>query len=359
MLQERITDKEAICLFIVFVLGSSLILGVGGDAKNDGWISGIVGIFMFLPMLFIYSRILSLFPGKDMFDILNLTMGSILGKLIGVLYIWYAFHLGALVLRNFGEFINIVAMPETPMFVPILAMGMLCIISVRLGIEVLGGTAAYFLPLLFFILIVVQILAIPELHLSYIKPILGNGIIPVLKGGFAAFSFPFAETVVFIGVFGSLKTKHSPLRVYLWGTLISSGIIVIVTFRNIAVLGNMLGSFYFPSYAAVSRISIGDFIQRIEVTVAIVFIFGVFVKSSICLLSVCRGIGNIFGLKDYRSIVIQTGLLMIYFAYTIYDNSMEMKYWAFKVYPFYAFPMQAILPGIIWILSEIKAKKVH
>jgi spore germination protein KB len=60
---------------------------------------------------------------------------------------------------------------------------------------------------------------------------------------------------------------------------------------------------------------------------------------------------------DYRSIVIQIGLLMIYFSYTVYDNSMEMQYWAFKVYPYYAFPFQVIIPIIIWILAEIKTRK--
>jgi spore germination protein KB len=80
------------------------------------------------------------------------------------------------------------------------------------------------------------------------------------------------------------------------------------------------------------------------------------VKSSICLLVACKGIQKVFNLKDYRSIVIQTGLLMVYFAYTVYDNSMVMKYWAFKVYSYYAFPFQVILPLIIWGVAEIKRK---
>jgi spore germination protein KB len=130
------------------------------------------------------------------------------------------------------------------------------------------------------------------------------------------------------------------------------------TIRNIAILGNMLGSFYFPSYEAVSMISINNFIQRIEVSVAAVFIFGVFIKTSICLLVACKGIGKMFNLNDYRSVVIQIGLLMIYFSYIVYDNSMDMTYWAFKVYPYYAFPMQVIIPIIIWILGEIKVKKI-
>lgn len=357
MQTEKITDKEAICLLIVFVVGSSLILGIGGEAKNDSWIAGIVALIMVIPMLLIYSRILSLFQGKDLFDILNITLGKVIGKIVAFIYIWYAFHLGALALRNFGEFINIVAMPETPMLVPLFCLGLVSIIAVRLGIEVIGRTTTYFLPLLLFTLVVVELLAIPQLHLNYLKPILGNGLIPVLKGGFSTFSFPFAETVLFIGILGSLKTKKSPFKVYYWGISISGVIIIITTIRNIAVLGNMLDSFYFPSYAAVARINIGDFIERIEVSVSFVFIFGVFVKSSICLLVACKGIGKMFNLKDYRSIVIQTGLLMIYFSYIVYDNSMMMNYWAFKVYPFYAFPLQVILPIMIWILAEIKARK--
>lgn len=358
MQKEQITDKEAICILIIFIIGSSLIIGIGGEAKNDAWISGIAGIVMVIPMLLVYSRILSLFQGKDLFDILIIIFGKVIGRIVTFLYIWYAFHLGALVLRNFGEFMNAVALPETPMFVSLFCLGLVCIIAVRLGIEVLGRTTAYFIPLIFFVLAVILLISIPQIRLDYIKPVLGNGIIPVLKGGFSTFSFPFAETVLFISVFSSLKTKKSPLKVYFWGVLISGIIIIIVTLRNIAILSNMLGSYYFPSYQAVRMIRIGDFIQRTEVSVSLVFIFGVFIKSSICLLVTCKGIEKMFNLKDYRSIVIHTGLLMIYFSYIVYDNIMTMSYWAFKVYSYYAFPFQVILPIIIWILAEIKGKKI-
>lgn len=357
MQKEKVTDKEAICILIIFIMGSTLIIGSGGQAKNDAWISGIVGVIMVIPMILIFSRLLSLFQGKDLFDILNIILGKTIGEIVSILYIWYAFHLGALVLRNFGEFINTVAMTETPMFVSLLSMALICIIAVRLGIEVIGRISAYFIPLLLFIIIFVQFLGVSQLQLNFLKPILGNPVSNILKGGFSTFSFPFAEAVLFMGVFSSLKTKKSHLKVYLWGILISGSILIIITIRNIAMLGNMVGSFYFPSYAAVSRIHMGEFLQRIEVTVSIIFIFGVFIKTTICLLVACKGIGKVFKLENYRSIVIQTGLLMSYLSYIIYDNIMVMKYWAFKVYPYYAFPFQVILPIIIWILAEIKVRK--
>ena len=49
MQKEQITDKEAIYILIVFIIGSSLIIGIGGDAKNDAWISGIIATIMLFP----------------------------------------------------------------------------------------------------------------------------------------------------------------------------------------------------------------------------------------------------------------------------------------------------------------------
>ena len=279
--------------------------------------------------------------------------------MVSILYIWYAFHLGALVIRNFGEFINTVIMPETPMFVPMLCLGLVCIAAVRLGVEVMARTSAFFLPVVLLILAAVQVLAIPILHFNYLKPILSHGFFPVLKGGFSIFSFPFAETVLFIGVFFSLKTKKSPYKVYFSGLFLAGTIIVFVSIRNILALGELLGKFYFPSHAAVSRISVGDFLQRIEVTVAFGFAICAFIKTSVCLLVSCKGIARLFNLDDYTTVTIQTGLLMIYFSQIVYDNIMDMKNWAFTVYQYYAFAFQVVFPVIIWIFAEVKKKKMH
>jgi spore germination protein KB len=357
MEKEFVNDKEAICLLISFIIGSSLILGTSGQAENDSWIAAIFGIAMAVPMVLAYARIMSLYQGQDLFDILIALLGKAAGRIVGALYIIYALHLGALVLRNFGEFMKIEALPETPLFISMFCLGIVSIIAVRLGIEVMARTCTFFLPIVFFILFVVELLTISQFHISYLKPVFGNGLIPILQGSFSAFSFPFAETVLFIGIFSSLRTKQSPYKVFRWGFLIAGFTLVAVIVRNIGVLGNMRGSFYFPSYEAVSKIKIGDFLQRIEVTVSFVFFFGVFIKSSVCLLAASKGISKIFNLKDYRSIVIQTGLLMIYFAYIVYDNSMQMNYWAIKVYPYYAFPFQVVIPLIVWIFAEIKARK--
>jgi spore germination protein KB len=358
MRREQISDKEAIFLMIIFYIGSSFILGVGGGAENDAWISVIVGITMSAPMILIYARLLSLFPEKGLFDIIDWAFGKIIGKLFALFYIWYSFHLGALVIRNFGEFINTVAMPETPMFVPMLCLIIVCMVAVKSGIEVMGRISAAVLPLLFVIFVAVQLMGIPKMHFHYLKPILGNGILPVIKGGFSVFSFPFAESVLLMGVFFSLKTKKSPYKVYLLGTVAAGILIVIIIIRNIAILGVTYTKYYFPAHIAVSMINLGDFLQRIELSVAVIFVFGVFIKTSICLFVLCKGIAKLFNLTDYRTVVIQCGLLMLYFSIIVYDSIMEMTDWAFKVYAYYAFPFQVIFPLVLFAVVEIKLRKM-
>lgn len=357
MRKELITDKEAICLLMIFLFGSSFILGIGTESKNDAWISGIIGLLMAIPIILIYSRILALFPGKDLYEILEIIFGKVISKVFAVLYIWYSFHLGALVIRNFGEFVGTVAMPETPMFVSMLCLVIVTILGVRSGVEVLSRVSAYLLPVILFIIFAVLILGFPLLDFSNIKPYFGNGWRKIFIGAASTFAFPFAESVLFMGIFSSLKTQKSLYKVFLIATIIGGSLIILITLRNILTLGGIQGKIYFAAHVAVSRISIGDFLQRIEITVAIIFVVGAFIKTSVCLLVMCKGIAHLFHLSDYRAIVIQSGLLMLYLSYSVYDSIMEMTNWAFKVYFYYAFPFQVILPVMMIVLAEIKIRR--
>jgi spore germination protein KB len=226
------------------------------------------------------------------------------------------------------------------------------------GIEVLGRFSQFALIILALIIFTVVTFGIKEAKFDNLRPFLYNGFSPVLSSSFSVFSFPFAETVLFMAVLDFSKEKNHPFKIYYYGLAIGSFFVLFITIRNILVLGtDLINQVYFPSYAAVSLINIGDFLQRIEVTVAVVFLFAGFVKLSVCLLAAGRGVDYIFKIGNCRQIVAPIGLLMMVTSCILYQNIMEMMDFAFKVYRYYAFPFQVILPVIIWIGAEIKAKK--
>lgn len=358
MKKEVISNKEGICILTLFIMGSTLVLGSGGKAKQDVWAAILIGIMLAVPIILIYARILYLYPGKSLFSIMNEVFGKIIGNILSLLFVWYAFHLGALVIRNFSEFIKIAALPETPVFVPSMLLVLLCIWSVKEGIEVLGRWSHFVLPILISIILVIVVLSMSMANLHHLLPVLYDNWKPVFEGAFSVFSFPFTEVVVFFLIGNVLNQEKKVAQVYLSGLLIGGIFVLIIAVRNMLVMGeSFVNRFHFPTYTAVSLINIGDFLQRIEILVSVVFLFAGFIKISICLLAVSKGIASILRISSYRDLVVPIGLLMMILSYIIYESITEMTDWAFNVYKFYAFPFQVILPLIIWGGVEIKQKR--
>ncbi|MBL4932493.1 GerAB/ArcD/ProY family transporter [Clostridium paridis] len=359
MNKETLSNTQAICTMNLFLMGSTLLLGAGAQAKNDNWISIIIATLLAVPLVYIYSRIQILFPNKSLFDIFNTLFGKVLSKVFTILYTWYFFHLGVLVLRNFGEFLGTQAMPETPMLVPVITLSLLCIWAVKSGLETVGRSSKILFLTCILVIIIIQFLALSKESLPNIKPILKNGWNPVFSGAFSAFSFPFAEIIAFMGLPYFYKDKVNPFKVILISILGSGLLILLIALRNILVLGPCnLTNTYFPSYIAVSRIHVGDFLQRIEVSVSITFVSSVFIKINICLMAASNGLKSLFGLSSYKTITFQLGLLMAYFSYFIYGNIMEMVFWALNIYQYYAFPFQVIIPIFVLIVAKVKKPKL-
>ncbi len=356
--KEIIPAGQSISIVILFIIGSSLFMGASGQSGNSNWIALIIAMTLTVPLLLIYARLHVLFPGKDLYDMLISVFGAYFGRALSCLYIWYALHLGALVLRNFGEFSKTVALTSTPMIAPMLIIGLLCVWVVNAGMEVLGRSAKFLVLFTLAVIIVVQLLVVPKYEIHHLKPLLDSGWGTVFATAGGSFTFPFAEIVVFLGAFTVLPKKGSAARVLLSGVLVAGTIITGISVRNLLVLGpDILSSLYFPSYVAVSRINVGDFLTRIEGSAAIVFVTALFVKVSLCLYVSCNGIAKVFMLKSYRSVVLQMGLIMVYLSDFIYIDIMQMQYFAYHIYKIYALPFQVFIPLTLWATAEIKARR--
>lgn len=287
MKNEIISERQSIILIALFIIGSTFLIGSGGAAKPDAWIAVVIAISCSSILLLMYSRILSLYPGKDLFDILQIVMGKFLGKFISILMIWFAFHLGALVLRNLSEFTSILIFPDTPVIVPMLFLTLLIIWCLKEGIEVLGRWPEFFIWIVLLISLFVTVFLIPEININGLKPILNNGLAPLLNGAFSSFCFPYGETVVFTMIFSNISKIKNYKKTFIIGLLIGGGILFLATIRNLTILGSeTISRIYFPTSMVVSLIHLGSMVQRLEILVVVAFLICLFVKVSICTFAV-------------------------------------------------------------------------
>ena len=235
--KELITERQGLAMMVLFIIGSTLVVGVSDAAKQDNWLSVILAMIMALPILMLYARLIHLFPGKDLYTIIHQVLGPIAGKAISLLFVWYAFHVGALVIRNFSEFLSEIALTETPQYFIQLVFVLLCIWAVKGGIEVLGRWTSFVFNILLVVIIGLILMSLTKINFANFTPILDKGFRPVIDGAFSVFSFPLAETVVFISILSFLKPGASGYKVYNLSLLIGGCIVLVSRFQKYCGFG--------------------------------------------------------------------------------------------------------------------------
>jgi spore germination protein KB len=357
MPDQPIKGRQSAAALVMTAFGSSAVLGVSSGVAQDSWISLILGALIAVPALIIYARLIRLHPGANLFEMFAKAMGRVAGKIATALMAWYALHLCALVMRNFSEFLHITSLFATPQQAVLALFLVVSGLLARGGGNALGKWSVIIFPIVMSMVAITIVMSLNIFNYSFIFPIFAHPVSDIARTGFQVFSFPFAETVLFLGIADQLEPRENPYSIYLWSNLISAAVLLLITFRNLFALGSIvMQTSYFPSYMAARIITIGDFISRIEGSISINFILAGITKAALCLMVASRGIAHLIGIADWRSLVYPCGFLALALALTMYADTMQM--YAFVLYyPYYALLFQAVLPLLAWAFSEVRARR--
>lgn len=356
MKKEVITTKQAIAIMLMFILGSALIHVASTKANQDFWVSYVFVIIITLFVFFVYSRIISLFPQKNLLDINKFLFGKIAGSIIYGSYVFYAFSLGVFVTRHFTEFIQISSLPETPQYAFAICIILVSIYIVKNGIETLGRWSLFSLPIIIFIFLFTIFFSVYLFNPGNLKPIFQSDFSLIADGTFNSFSLPFGESVIFLLLLDSLQNGKKSLKVFYISMAIGVTIIMLAIFRNILVLGVENNKLLVnPSVSAVSIIQIRSFVERMEVITTMIFIICGLAKVTICLMGACRGTAKLLKLDSDRPVIAPLGLLMLMLSCNVFENLSHIIEW-FNVYRVFFLPIQIIFPLVTWITAEIKIK---
>ncbi len=357
MKQDQMTMSQALFTIVLFNFGSSVVMGITTKICQDAWIAIILALVPTVPLFFLFGRIMRLFPEKDLFEIMQLLFGKIIGNLLVVLFVWYALHLAALVLRNFSAFTQISSLPETPQLPIMILMALITVYLARSGMRALGKWSTAVIFFVLFVVVFTFAAVAPQLKLDALLPFMEHKPAAVAETAFQVFSFPYAESVMFLGLAAAVQKGDNPYKIFFYALSIIVGVFILVFLRNQALLGaTMTELTYFPSYVAVRLLEVGDSLARIEGSISSNFVLAGIVKITVCLLAASRGIAHLFQLEEYRPIVLPVGMLALALCAIVYRSTMEM--FAFlRYYPIYAFPFQVAIPVTVWIAGEIYIRR--
>ena len=355
-MRDKITPRQAVCMLILYELGSSLVTGGSMKAGQDSWLTALIGLGMSVPLLLVYARLHALCPDGDLYDMACQALGKAAGSAVTLVFSLYVFHLGALVIRNFTEYIQVLSLPETPQPVCAACIALLAYFSIRSGLEVPARSAEFITPVACAVVGILLALAAKNMDISNLRPVLDHDPRLLLSDGFASLTFPFGESVLFLSVFCAVKEPSASYRkCYLWGVLLAGAVLTVLIAANIAVLGVPIArALFFPSYETVGMVDVGNFISRIEVLVSGNFIIFGLMKVTVCLYVGSRGFSRVLGGKGFKTTAAVAAAGMIVFSQTVYGSTMQM-FTFLNTYKRYAPAFEIALP--LLLLTALAAKK--
>lgn len=362
MEKVKISTTQLFVLVVLFEMGSAILVGIASGAKQDAWIAVLLGLIGGIIVFLVYYRLFVYYPDLPLTSYLQEIIGKWAGRFIGGLYVVYFLYCASRVLRDFGELLTSTIYNSTPLFVINSLMIMTIIYAIHKGFEVLSRVGEIFFGVVYVTAILGMLLIVFSglIHLGNLKPILENGLKPVIKTFLTqTITFPFGEMIVFTMLLPFLRDKKKAKIVCLSGMILSGINITITVIVNISVLG--VAHFYrstFPLLTTVGRIQLADFIERLDVLFMLYLIIGGFFKIAIYFYAAVAGAADIFRIPNQRKIGFPLGLIVLFASVTIASNYAEHIKEGLVLVPLYLhWPFQIIIPSSLLIIAFFRNKK--
>ncbi|MDF2652584.1 MAG: spore germination protein [Paenibacillus sp.] len=328
-------------------------------AKQDAWISILVGSVGGAALTFFIVHLSLLHPNQTLVEFSQTLLGKWLGRMIVLPYFVAWYTLSVTVLRQFGEFYHLILLDRTPLWVILFIITGVAIYLSYNGITGIGRFSGIAGPVLYLVLIIIFILGLGNLKWIRLLPVYSDsGWVTILKGALPHASFLAESFMLLVIVSFMHNPQKAPSRSIL-GISIVSFITVITTIMVITVFGpNFSVKLRTPSFMFMRTIDILDFIQNIDVFIIILFIFGAIAKLSLYLFITSYELANWFKMKNWRSIIWFGAPAIFIMALLIPDkpsiDDLYLKFWEYVIFPICGIG----IPLLLWIISVVKKKPV-
>lgn len=359
----KISIRQFMILVCLFTVGSSILImppGLTIIAKQDSWMAAIIGMGVGLLLVWLYAYLGSLFPSQTIVEYSEMILGKWLGKIISVLFFSYAFLLSALVLRNIGDFLTTQIMPETPIEFIHVAFLVAVIIGVQLGLEPLARTGELFFSLTIFLFLILVLFTFPEVEADNMKPVLEKGIKPIVLGAFSFLGTPFLELIVFLMILPYINEPKKAGKAFFIGTFYGGVILIVIISLTLLVIGTDLTARHiYPSYALAQKISIGNFLERIEVIMAMIWFTTIFFKLTVCYYASALSLAQILNLTQYRSLLIPLGMIMVVLSLVAYPDIIYFRNIIGRIWAPYAMTFGLIIPVLLLAVAVFRKIRIR
>lgn len=340
------------------MLGNALFVAFGivtilNKSKQDAWITMIIATFLSIIPILVIIYIINYKPDKDIFQKLDALFGKIFGKIVSFIIACYVLFMLFMVVWSTTYFALTQYLSKVPFLFLSLLFIFIAVYAVSKGIETIARANEIMLFMALFIIVVISLSLGKFINLEQLKPILTEGIKPIIGHSILALSYAFPPLLTLSAIpKDSLVDGQKYSKYLLIGFAISVFFIVIVTFYIVSINTIHLAEiFRYPEYYVQFKIDVAGIFEGVENFLTLHWMFNSVIMMIMCIFFLNRYIKDTFKLNEGKKLNIITlivGIIVAYGSGKLFPNSEVGVEFMRKVYPVY---ISGSLFGLLIIIS--------
>ncbi|MCR2806780.1 GerAB/ArcD/ProY family transporter [Paenibacillus soyae] len=358
----RISIYQLFAMTFIFQLGTTIIFGFGGSAGRDAWISELISCCLGVCMILVYLLLMRMNPGLTLVEWFPKQFGRWIGTPLALLYPLMGLYVVGRIVADIRDMVSTAVLPNTPLLVISGVFVLIIAYCVYGGLEIVSRLGELFLPivLILFGIEVILLCSSGVLQLNNLLPVLEDGWGPVWEVVYpSGITQSFGETLILAMFWPETEYPDKVMKVTILTTLLSGLMITSFNLLAILIFGDMFSSFLYPLYTLLSLISIGDFIENLQMIGVLYFLMMALLKSVVHMLAALKGIQKLTGMKSHRKLVIPACAIALLLGVTMSQNIAEHVYrHHFEILvPYIWVPLLLVLPAILLLVAWLRQWK--
>lgn len=360
----KISSNQFKKLVVLYSIGSSILItpgGIIGEAKQAAWLAIIIGIIIGLLQVWLLIAVGKLFPNMNLVQCSEKVLGKWMGKFISLGFIIISFLNGGTLIWYVGNFFTSQIIPEMRIEVVNTFFTLVVIIGMYYGIEVIARASEIFFPIVIVAVTILVAFNIPNMKFENLQPIFESGVKPVLRGSIFFTNISHQPLIVFLMIFPAcIDDIKEANKSFFKGILIGGIIMLAITITCVLVMGTTISaSQVYPTYLLAKQIHLGNYVERVESIISVTWFITIFFKAVLYFAGAVLGLTQILELRDYRSITLPLGMILVVLSFIIYPNVIYEGEWDTTTWIPYALTYGLIHPLLLLLVGKVKKKILH
>ncbi|MFD0959194.1 GerAB/ArcD/ProY family transporter [Paenibacillus chungangensis] len=359
--EQKISPRQFGILAALYSIGTAILISpavLTAEAKQDAWLAATLGIGLGMLLVLLYNKVGSLYATKNLVETMEALLGKWLGKAIAITFIFFTYVTSAEVLYLFGNFLTTQIMPETPMQALNILFASIVIFGSRLGIEVVARFAELLFPVFIGLFILLVVFVSPQIHTDNLLPFMeSSGGIIIGTALYFTSIFSLSPVVLLMIFPDSVNRTEAGRKAFLKGTLVGGIILLVIILLCLLVLGaESTARQIYPSYSLAKKINVGNFLQRIEIIMAMMWFISIYFRLSCYFHAAVKGVAQVLDVKDYRFLVVPMGITMITLSLMVHPNILHSALYNRETWLVYASTYGLLLPLLLLTVHAVRQK---